>query len=301
MTESLEHFERERGRLFGLAYRMLGSVTEAEDIVQEAWLRWRKVESGEARSPGAYLTSVVTRLCIDHARKASTRREEYVGTWLPEPIAWNTPPPSEEAQLAESLSMAFLLLLDRLSPAERAAYLLREIFGAEYAEIAAALDRNEASCRQLVRRARERLAGERAREPVSPERQQELLGAFLSALESKDYDTLVELLAADAVAHADHGGKAKSIKRSVCSADHVARLFLGLITRFAPQDAEYVPATVNGSLGLVIRESGQPTSALHLEFDGGCIAAIYQIRNPDKLAHLAALAKPASVTRRASG
>ena len=287
MSQSLAVFERERGRLFGLAYRMLGSVTEAEDIMQEAWLRWQRVDSEEARSPAAYLTSVVTRLCIDHMRKASTQREEYVGTWLPEPIAWNTPPPSEEAQLAESLSMAFMLLLDRLSPAERAAYLLREIFGADYSDVAASLDRNEAACRQLVKRAKAHLAGDRTRESVPPERQEVLLGAFLGALEAQDYDGLVGLLAEDAVAHADHGGKAKSILRSVRSADHVARLFLGLTRRFPPENAAYHPVQVNGALGLVITESGVPTTALHFDYDNGRIAAVYQIRNPDKLRHLA--------------
>jgi RNA polymerase sigma-70 factor (ECF subfamily) len=196
------------------------------------------------------------------------------------------PTPAAQAELADSLSMAFLLLLERLSPPERAAYLLREVFGAEYDEVARSLERTQESCRQLVKRAKDRLLADRPRCHVPPERQQELVGAFLGALFEADYAKLVAALAEDAVLYADHGGKAASVRRSIFSADKIARLFLGLGRKFPPRDASFEPVLINGSLGLLIRENGVPTTALHFAFSLHNIETIYQIRNPDKLHRL---------------
>lgn len=284
--DHLELFEQQRGWLFGLAYRMLGSVADAEDMLQEAWLRWAQCDLEAVRSPRAFLTSVVTRLCIDHNRSARVQRETYVGTWLPEPLAEETPAPSAAAELADSLSMAFLLLLERLSPAERAAYLLREVFGCGYDEVAASLERNEAACRQLVKRAKERLTEPRARFSVEPGEQQRLMGAFLTAIHLADYDGLVSVLAKDAVLRADHGGKALSVRRNIYTADKVARLFLGLMKRGDLRSPEIRPMMVNGALGLVLFEEGLATTAMHFEYGDGRIQSIYQVRNPDKLRHL---------------
>lgn len=282
----VQAFEQERGWLTGLAYRMLGSVADAEDIVQEAWLRWSQTEHDAVRSPRGYLTAVVTRLCIDHLRLARVKRETYVGTWLPEPLAEDMASPSAQAELADSLSMAFLLLLERLSPPERAAYLLREIFGCGYGEVAASLEKNEAACRQLVSRAKERLAQPQPRFQADPAEQQRLMGAFLGAIAGADYAGLVEVLAQDVVLHADHGGKALSVRRNIYSADRVARLFLGLQKKARLTLSDLRPAMVNGALGLVIHENGQPSTAMHFDYQEGRIATIYQVRNPDKLKHL---------------
>jgi len=284
----LELFEAERGWLKGLAYRMLGSISDAEDIVQEAWIRWAQCDLAEVRSPRGYLTSIVTRLCIDHARLARVRRETYVGTWLPEPVAEGTPLPSQQAELADSLSMAFLLLLERLTPAERTAYLLREVFGCGYGELAESLEKNETACRQLVSRARERIAKAQPRHQVAAEEQQRLLGAFIGAIAGADYSGLMEVLAQDVVLYADHGGKALSVRRNIYTADRVARLFLWLQKRSRLAPPELRPVMINGALGLILFEAGQPSTAIHFEYrDDGRIGAIYQVRNPDKLSHLA--------------
>lgn len=279
-------FESERGWLFGLAYRMLGSATDAEDILQEAWLRWSRAPHDTIRSPRAYLTAIVTRLCIDHTRLARVRRETYIGTWLPEPVAENTPSPAQHAELAESLSMAFLLLLERLNPAERAAYLLREVFGCGYDELAESLDKNEAACRQLVSRAKDRIATNHTRHTVPPEEQQRLMGAFLQAVQGDDYQGLLNILAQDVVLYADHGGKALSVRRNIHTADRVARLFLGLQRKPRTTLTEVRPTSLNGALGLLLLENGTPTTAIHFHYQHGKITTIYQIRNPDKLKHL---------------
>jgi len=280
--DKLTAFEQERPRLFGVAYRMLGSVGDAEDLVQDTWLRWQAADADNVESPRAWLTTVISRLSIDRLRLASRQREQYIGTWLPEPVA-AAPTPAAQAELADSLSMAFLLLLERLSPPERAAYLLREVFGAEYDEVARTLERTEASCRQLVKRAKDRVLAERPRHEVAPQRQQELVGAFLSALFDADYDRLRAALAEDAVLYADHGGKAASVRRNIYTADKIARLFLGLGRKFPPRDASFEPVLINGSLGILICECGLPTTALHFAFSTERIETIYQIRNPDKL------------------
>ena len=281
-------FEQERSWLFSVAYRMLGSVGDAEDLVQETWLRWERVAADEIESPRAYLTTITTRLCIDHLRLARVRRETYVGTWLPEPVASDTPLPSARAELADSLSMAFLLLLERLSPAERAAYLLREVFGFSHDEVAKTLDKSAPACRQLLRRAKERIGAEQPRRAVDETRQAELLGAFLGAIQSADYGGLLAVLKEDVVLHADHGGKAVSVRRNIYGADRVARLFLGLAKKFPPQDATFEARMVNGRLGVIIHEAGVPTTAMHFEFAEAGIAAVYQVRNPDKLHRLPA-------------
>lgn len=234
---AVELFERERGRLFGIAYRMPGSVREAEDVVQDAWLRWQGVAHDEVGNPTAYLVRLVTRLCIDVADSAHARRMEYVGMWLPEPLVAmaadaDTAEPTDLVELAEDLSVAFLLMLERLSPVERAVFVLRESFGYGYAEIAAIVGKTEADCRQIDRRARRRLREGGRPRPADPAEHDRLLAGFLQAARDGDMDALIELLAADVVAYSDGGGSSaggvkcerRPARHPVCAPDrHRAR------------------------------------------------------------------------------
>lgn len=277
----LEEFEANRQRLFGIAYRMLGSAADAEDLVQETWLRWAQ-DSAVPQSARAYLTTILTRLCIDHLRSARVQRESYVGTWLPEPVALR-PDPAESAELADSLSMAFLLTLERLSATQRAAFLLHDVFGAGYEEVAGILGKSEAACRQIVRRARAGIRTERQEENVPEAEQRVLLEGFLGAIMRGDYEALVSMLKEDAVLYADHGGKAASVHRNIYGADKIARLMLGLARRFPPKEPELQLLTINGATGVLIREAGIPTTVLHIDYHCGRIGALYQVRNPEKL------------------
>jgi RNA polymerase sigma-70 factor (ECF subfamily) len=273
--------------LFSIAYRMLGSVTEAEDVLQDAYLRWHQVPEAEVDSGRSFLAAVVTRLCIDQLRSARARRETYVGPWLPEPLVTEAAPDvAEEAELADSISMAFLVLLESLTPLERAALLLREVFGFGYDEIARILDRSEEACRQLVSRGRKRLGDPRPRFEADPGRRRELTEQFLAAVGSGDLAGLLELLAEDAVAWSDGGGRVAAARRPIVGAQQVARFLLG-VTRSLPPDLEIRVAQVNGQPGILAFSGGQPFTVIVLEMAEGRIHGLRIVVNPDKLRRLA--------------
>jgi RNA polymerase sigma-70 factor (ECF subfamily) len=273
--------------LFSIAYRMLGSVSEAEDVLQDAYLRWHQVPEAEVDSARSFLAAVVTRLCIDRLRSARARRETYVGPWLPEPLVTEAAPDvAEEAELADSISMAFLVLLESLTALERAALLLREVFGFGYDEIARILDRSEEACRQLVSRARKRLGDPRPRFEADPGRRRELTERFLTAVSSGDLAGLLELLAEDAVAWSDGGGRVAAARRPIVGAQQVARFVLG-VARTLPPDLEIRVAEVNGQPGILAFFGGQPFSAIVLEMAEGKIHGLRIVVNPDKLRPLA--------------
>ena len=228
----IEQFSQYRSLLFSIAYRMLGSAMEAEDMVQETFLRWQQVPEGEVKSTKAYLTSIITRLCIDQLRSARVQREQYVGPWLPEPLLTEqTPQQSDPTVLAESLSMAFLVLLERLNPTERAIFLLREVFDYGYAEIARIVGKSEANCRQLARRARQHITSQRPRFEPSPEAQQRLTSQFMETVATGDLPGLLTLLADDITLWSDGGGKVTSATRPIHGATNVAHFFLGIVRK----------------------------------------------------------------------
>jgi RNA polymerase sigma-70 factor (ECF subfamily) len=289
-----------RPLLFAIAYRMVGSVGEAEDIVQEAFLRYHRAQDAGTvvEAPKAYLSAVATRLAIDHLRSARARRETYVGPWLPEPIV--TDPredPSAYAELADSLSLAFLVLLERLSPLERAAFLLREVLDFPYPEIARIVERSEDSCRQLVTRARRRLADERGRYEVSRERHAQLTARFVQACAEGDTGTLVAMLAEDAIAWSDGGGQARAARKPIYGADKVSRLLVGISRpERAPEMAISLhPVDVNGAPGLALVDDNRPAvvSLLSLDIDADeRVRNVWIVVNPEKLARVELPASP---------
>lgn len=282
-----------RPLLFSLAYRMLGTVSDAEDMVQEAYLRWAQVDPATVQSPKAYLCSVITRLCIDQLRSAKAKREQYIGEWLPEPMLTNLDPaqnPPEQAELAESLSMAFLQLMERLTPTERAAYLLHEVFDYEYAEIADFLDSNEANCRQLVKRGKDHLNQARIRAHSDPQARQQVLQRLMQACVQGDLAEVQQVLAADIVAYADGGGKRKGAGLyPVVGHENVARLISGLIRR-APEGFEVQMGEVNGESALIatVSDTHALFTVMIFSIADGRVQNIYSIINPDKLAPIAA-------------
>lgn len=273
-------FESHRALLFSIAYRMLGSVAEAEDVVQDVYLR--VAGTADIRDPKAFLVTATTRLSIDRLRSARLRRETYVGPWLPEPLLGEVDDPAEGAERKESLSLAFLVLLESLTPAERAAFLLRDVFGFAYGEIAGAIDKTEAATRQLVHRARRALETRRPRFPVSPARHRELLGRFLDACVNGDVGGLAALLTEDAVAYTDGGGEAQAARRPVRSDLLVARFLTG-VAKKAPPDTAVEVVAVNGRAGILVRVGGEPTAVIDLAADGDAIAAVYVVAAPSKL------------------
>ena len=283
-------FEEFRSLLFAMAYRMLGSAMEAEDIVQEAYLRYRATPPESIRTLKSYLTTIVHNLCMDHLRSAQVRRENYVGPWLPEPIVtdFGTAPvsPLHEITDRESISMAFLVLLESLSPLERAVFLLREVFDYEYAEIAQITEREEAACRQLYSRAKKHLREHRPRFPASPQAHAEMVGRFMAACSAGEIDGLMSLLAEDVTVWMDNGGKVSAGARSrVQGRELVARGMLGHLAHMPP-DATVEVIEVNGLPALLTRVNGQIASVLTLEVEGGFIRTLRSVLNPDKLAHL---------------
>jgi RNA polymerase sigma-70 factor (ECF subfamily) len=285
-------YEALRPLLFSIAYRMVSSVTEAEDLVQEAFVRFHqhRARGAEVEDPKAFLATVVTRLAIDHLRSARVRREAYVGPWLPEPLLTDdAADPARHAELADSLSLAFLVVLEQLSPLERAAFLLREVFGCPYEQIASTVGRSQDSCRQLVARARRHIDAGRPRFEVSAREHEELTDRFLEACLTGDVDRLAELLAADVVLVTDGGGRARAVLKPVHGRDKVQRV---LITITQPDRRAGVAAIrsvqVNGRPGrLAVDQAGAPLGVLALDVDGGVVQAIRLVVNPDKLAHLA--------------
>ena len=270
--------------LVGLAYRMLGSLAEAEDIVQDAYLRTRDVEMDE---PRAYLARVVTNLCLDRLKSARVRREEYVGTWLPEPVV--EPCGGERgvnpaAPLAEDLSVALLMVLERLSPLERAAFLLHDIFDMDYADVAKTLERSEAACRQLASRAREHVREARPQVAPADEHTDHIVTAFLTAAATGDVAGLASLLAEDAVLYTDGGGKRRAALNPIYGRDKIARFFIGVRDK-NPPPTNLTPARINGLPGYVYYIDGEPET-IAFEIRDGAIAEIYGVRNPDKLKHI---------------
>lgn len=279
-------FDEHRGLLFGIAYRMLGSVQEAEDVVQDAYLRWRESDLEAVENPRAFLSTVVTRLSIDVLRSARKQREEYVGEWLPEPFIADSSHPADGLELAESLSTAFMLMLERLNPVERAAFLLREVFDYPYDHIAEMLGKSEANCRQIVKRARGHIQTARRRYDTPREDHERLVTRFIAAVSSGDAEAIAALLTEDAAFHADHGGKVAANKRTILGAAKIGRFMVGIQRRFAPANLQARLALINGRLGVIVYEGERPYSAFSIETEDGRIRAIYSMRNPDKLAHL---------------
>jgi RNA polymerase sigma-70 factor, ECF subfamily len=276
-------FESLRGRLFGLAYRMLGSRADAEDIVQDAYLRWHQADRRRIDSPEAWLVTTTSRLAIDRLRRLKTEREAYVGPWLPQPIVADGAPPDRHLELADDLSMAFLTLLERLAPDERAAFLLHDVFDVGYTEIASVLERTEATARQVVHRARERVRAERKRFDASESAKTELLQKFMTALEARDGQRLLELFAPDATWTADGGGRVGASPVPIAGADRIAKLVIGLREKFWAPDRRLEIATINGEVGLRIVDGGRLTATLSIATDGDRILAVYAVVNPDKL------------------
>jgi len=284
MTEPAVLFSAQRPRLFAIAYRMLGIRADAEDVVQDAWLRWAQTDHAAVQSVQAWLVTIVTRLAIDRLRAAQAEREAYIGWWLPEPLVeLDERTPESAAEMASDLSVAFMWLLERLGPEERAAFLLRQVFDHDYAEVAEILGKSEASCRQLVHRAAERVQREKTRNQVAREAHQSLLSAFMTAARSGDKDAIRALLAENIELVGDGGGKVPSFMDILRDLDRIAELYWGMLDKF-PGQVEYRMATVNGEPGLLRYIGGKLESAQAFVIDQGRITAIYAVRNPDKLA-----------------
>ena len=281
MTTADTIFESRRHAMTGLAYRMLGSRAEAEDVVQDAWLRWREVDAAGVDNPGAFLNRVVSRLCLDRLKSARARRELYVGEWLPEPVV----DVDETFGLGENLTVAFLLALERLTPLERAAFLLHDVFDTPFSEIAATLDRSEAAVRQLAARARDHV---KAGYKPSADEERRLTQAFIAAAMSGDAATLRGLLAQDVVMHADGGGKASATMNPVFGLENAVRLLEGIARKWPhPGDTNVRLARINGQPGVVLSHGGVVFQTWGLDIVEGRIAAVYTMRNPDKLAMVA--------------
>ncbi len=292
MSDEATHeatFEMHRQQLVAVAYRMTGSVADAEDVVQEAYLRWQGVDPASVQSPRAFLSQVVSRLCLDVLKSARARREAYVGPWLPEPVLGEGAMAVDDAtELAQDITMALMMALERLSPSERVAFLLHDVFDASYADVAAALDRSEAACRQLVSRARAHLQSERPRYTPSRDESERVVRAFGAAVLTGDIDALRAVLAENAVLYPDGGGQVVSAVRPILGRDRVARFLLGVTKKFPlGESAKFSEETVNGVPGFYIEEEGRPLQTMAFDIRDGRIASVYVVRNPEKLARLA--------------
>jgi RNA polymerase sigma-70 factor (ECF subfamily) len=273
--------------LFSIAYRMLGTVMDAEDMVQETFMRWQSCAQDKILSPKAWLSTVVTRLCINHLKSARVQREIYVGPWLPEPlVAGLGVDPGENAKLSDSLSLAFLVLLESLTPTERAVFVLREVFNYEFADIAPIVEKTEANCRQILARARKSVEERRPRFDVSPEEAEQLIQQFEQAVLTGNLENLLNLLAKDVVLVSDGGGKARAVLRPILGADPVARLLIGAAKKFASKTQVLRHAMVNGLPGTVAFENERPIRVLAFGIRGGRIRSLFIVTNPDKLRHL---------------
>src|SRR5215470_704021 len=286
LDQDVAAFETHRRALTGFAYRMLGSRAEADDVVQDAYLRWHAADHATIEQPRHYLGTVVTRLCLDRMKSARARREAYVGQWLPEPIVDETLDADAAGDLAHDLSVALMLVLERLSPLERASFLLHDVFGLDFSEVARTLQRREAACRQLAARARIHIEEARPRFPASREQGTRLAAAFAAATQRGDVARLTKLLAEDAVLYSDGGGKRAAALKPINGADKILR-FLAGISRKNPalSSMQARPAMVNGLAGFVLREEDGSIDTLAFEHDGSRIVAIYVVRNPEKLRH----------------
>lgn len=276
-------FERHRSRLHGVAYRMLGSRSDAEDVVQDAYLRWHRMPAGEIRSPEAWLITTVTRLSIDRLRQAKAEREAYVGPWLPEPLMTSEAPPADvSTELASSISVAFLVVLERLAPEERAAFLLHEVFDSGYDEIAQVLGKSEAACRQLVSRARRRVREERPRVKVSEAARANLLDRFVKAVMTQDKPALLSLLSSDVTWTSDGGGKARAALKPVHGSEHVAKFLFAIFSR-PDAAADFRRVAINDEAGLALYHKGVLASVITIQTDGARILDFFCTLNPEKL------------------
>jgi RNA polymerase sigma-70 factor (ECF subfamily) len=283
MTARTADFERHRSLLFSIAYRMLGSVTDAEDVVQESYLRWQESCETEVRSPRSYLSAVVTRLSIDRLRSARAWREEYIGPWLPEPlVSEGAEDAGEPTELDESLSMAFLVLLESLNPVERAVFLLHEVFDYDYGEISRIVGKSEANCRQIARRARQSVVARRPRFERSPEQGERLTRQFVEACTSGDMEGLLGLLSEDVTLWSDGGGKVAAAPYPVHGPERVARFLLGVL-RTVPHGFFARPTQVNGGPGVVGYVDGHPTGVVALDVADGRLRGVRIVVNPEKL------------------
>jgi RNA polymerase sigma-70 factor (ECF subfamily) len=279
-TDATEAFVAHRNLLFSVAYEMLGSAADAEDVLQETWLRWVGVDLGTVRDQRAYLLRITTRQALTRLRTLARRRESYVGPWLPEPLL-TAPDVAEDVELADSLSLAMLLVLETLAPTERAVFVLREVFALEYDEIAAAVDRTPATVRQIAHRARAHVAARRPRGAVSPTETRQALAAFQRAVETGDLQHLLDLLAPDVVLLTDGGGVVPAALAPVVGTDQVAAVLARIAATVSPR-----PAQVNGYPALILRRDGEIDAVIALRIDHGLITGLYAVRNPEKLSHL---------------
>ncbi|MDA2803249.1 RNA polymerase sigma-70 factor [Nocardiopsis suaedae] len=277
-----EAFVEHRNLLFTVAYEMLGSAADAEDVLQETWMRWSGVDLASVRDRRAYLVTITTRQSLSRLRVLGRRKESYFGPWLPEPLL-TSPDVAEDVELADSISTAMLLVLETLAPTERAVFVLREVFDVGYAEIAEAVGKSQAAVRQIAHRARAHVAERRPRGAATPKETREVTAAFQRAVETGDLQGLVDTLAPDVVVLADGGGVKQAISKPVVGADRVARLFQTGISRFGGK-MKVDPVQVNGWPGLMVRMDGQVDSVLTLRVEDGLITGIYNVRNPEKLA-----------------
>lgn len=303
MTAAPETFESLRPLLFAIAYRMLATVADAEDVLQDAYLRYRRaLDDGVAiTSLKAYLSTIVTRLALDHAKSAQQRREEYVGVWLPTPLLVDeaTFDPAERAELADSVSMAFLLVLERLDPVERAVFLLHDVFGYAHDEIADIVEVSPANSRQIATRARRRVQAERPRFESSPEERDRLAQRFFAAVTDGDVDGLVQLLADDVVLYGDGGGKVPQWKGPIDGVDRVSRLFAGMGAQLAEVGLHLDLRRINGQPGALVRDRDASVLAVWvLEISGGAVHTIRSVINPDKLRHIGPVADVVAITAR---
>ncbi|WP_164465319.1 RNA polymerase sigma-70 factor [Phytoactinopolyspora halophila] len=290
-------FDQHRRLLFTVAYEMLGNVADAEDVVQDTWLRWSAADRSDVADPRAYLVRITTRLSLNRLRTLRTQRETYVGSWLPEPLI-TSPDAATDVERAEDVSMAMLVVLETLAPLERAVFVLREVFGLPHAEIATVLERSEASVRQLARRARQHVHERRPRFDTDPAQRQEVTSRFLQAAEGGDVQALVGVLAPDVVMISDSGGKAKAPRHPVVTADRVARTILGIVQKDESQQLEYEYTELNYAPAVVGWRGDEPRAALLFEIQHGCITRLLLFRNPERMAGLARAGTRAIVARR---
>jgi RNA polymerase sigma-70 factor, ECF subfamily len=303
VTDADETMPALRPLLFSIAYRMLGSVSDAEDVVQEAWIRYQRTldEGTEIGSPKAYLSAVVTRLAIDQLRSARARRESYVGQWLPEPLLTDggDDDPAAHAERADSLSMAFLLVLERLSPVERAVFLLHDVFDYGYPDIASIVGKTETNCRQLAARARRHLTANRPRFDSTQRDRNELAARFFAAVADGEIDPLIEMLAHDVVVYGDGGGKAPQWMSPIAGHVRVARLLAGTGRVMREFGARFEPREINGQPGaLVLDPEGRLTNVFVLDIAGGVVQTVRSVINPDKLRHIGPVADVYALLRR---
>jgi RNA polymerase sigma-70 factor (TIGR02957 family) len=284
MDSATEAFVAHRNLLFTVAYEMLGSAADAEDVLQETWLRWAGVDLDTVRDQRAYLVRITTRQALNRMRTLGRRKESYVGPWLPEPLL-TAPDVAEDVELADSVSMAMLLVLETLAPTERAVFVLREVFDLGYDEIAEAVDKSPAAVRQIAHRARAHVSARRPRGVVSPAESQAVFGAFQRAVETGDLQSLLDILAPDIVLLGDGGGVKQAVPRPIVGADKVARL-LGAGLGRVGADISVEPAQVNGCPALILRLNGELDGVMAMRFDDGLVTGLYYVRNPDKLSRI---------------